>query len=143
MKEKKTGDYVGAVVANIIVLVFVNTLLLWRQSTQGIVLESWADVLWALDISLGAQIFGNLLLCFYRPPWFSALIRAFLAAAGLMSIIVFYIVFPLDFSHAVGAWLNTLLKVVLIVGMAGSVIGLVIELVRFIRAAGRAASGRS
>jgi hypothetical protein len=143
MREKKTGDYVGAVVANVIVLVFVNTLLLWRQSTQGIVLESWADVLWALDASLGAQIAGNFLLCFYRPQWFSAIIRAFLAAAGLMSIIVFYVVFPLDFSHVVGAWLNALMKIVLIVGMAGSVIGIVIELVRFIQAAGRAVSGKA
>ncbi len=140
MREKKTADYVSAVVVNIIVLVFVNTLLAWRQHTQGIVLETWAEVLWALDISIGLQIAGNLVLCFYRPAWFSALFRAAFAATGLLSIIVFYVVYPLDFSHAVGAWLDTAFRIVLIVGMAGSVIGFVVELVRFITAAAREAS---
>ncbi|MGA2614581.1 MAG: hypothetical protein ABSG38_14180 [Spirochaetia bacterium] len=138
MKEKRTADFVGAVIGNIIVLVFMNTVLLWRQYTQGVILESWADILWAADISLGAQIVGNFLLCFFRPGWFLALMRAVFAAAGLMSIIVFFIVFPLDFSRLVGAWLNTLLKVLMMIGMAGALVGLVVELARFLRAMGRA-----
>jgi len=137
MREKKTGDYVGAIVGNIIVLVFMNTVLLWRQYTQGVVLASWADILWAVNVSLGAQIVGNFLLCFYRPSWFSALMRAAFAATGLMSAIVFFIVFPLDFSRLVGAWLNTTLKVLLMMGMAGAIIGFLVEMVRFIRDACR------
>ncbi len=140
MKEKRTGDFAGAVIGNIIMLVFMNTVLLWRQHTHGVILESWANVLWAADISLGAQIVGNLLLCFFRPQWFSALMRAAFSATGLMSIIVFYVVFPLDFSLLVGAWLNTLLKVLMMIGMAGTLIGLVVELARFLRTAGRASS---
>jgi hypothetical protein len=139
MKEKSTGDYVGAVVCNVIFLVFMNTVLLWRQYTQGVILESWADILWAANVSLGVQIIGNFLLCFFRPAWFSALMRAGFAAAGLLSVIVFFIVFPLDFSRLVGAWLNTLLKVLLMVGMAGTVAGFLVELVRFIRGAAQAA----
>lgn len=133
MKEKKTGDFVGAIVGNLILLVFMNTLLLWRQHTQGVVLESWAGILWAADISLGAQIVGNLLLCFYRPPQFAAFMRCVFAATGLLSIIVFFAVFPLDFSHLVGPWLNTLVKVLTIIGIGGALIGLVVELVRLIR----------
>jgi hypothetical protein len=132
MKEKKTGDFVGAVIVNIIVCVILNTLLLWRQWTQGVILESWIDILWAANISLGVQITGNLLLAFYRPPRVQALMRALFAAAGLLSAIVFFIVFPMDFSHLVGDWLNTLLKVLLMVGIGVSLIALVIELVRFI-----------
>lgn len=140
MREKKTGDYAGAIVGNLILLVFMNTLLLWRQHTQGVVLESWADILWAADISLGAQIIGNLLLCFYRPRLLTTFVRCVFAAAGLLSIIVFFIVFPLDFSHLVGPWLNTLLKVLLIIGIGGTLIGLVVELVQLIRAASHAAT---
>jgi hypothetical protein len=138
MKEKTTGDYVGAMIGNVIVLVFMNTVLLWRQHTQGVILESWADILWAANVSLGAQIVGSFLLCFFRPAWFSALMRAAFAAAGLLSIIVFFVVFPFDFSRLVGTWLNTLLKVLLMVGMAGTVVGFLVELVRFFRSAGRA-----
>ncbi len=134
MKEKQTGDYVGAFIGNIVALVFVNTVLLWRQYTHGVVLESWADILWAANLSIVLQIAGNLVLSFYRPAWFSALLRTLFAAAGFLSVIVFYIVFPLDFSVIVGDWLNTLLKVLLIVGMGGAFIGMVVELVRLIRA---------
>ncbi len=135
MREKKTGDYVGAVVGNLVALLFVNTVLLWRQYTQGVILESWADILWAANLSLLVQIVGNLVLCLYRPAWFSAFLRTVFAATGLLSVIVFYLVLPLDFSVLVGEWLNTLLRVVLLVGMVGAVIGLVVELVRLIRTA--------
>jgi hypothetical protein len=132
MKEKRTGDFVGAVVVNIIVCVILNTLLLWRQWTQGVILESWIDILWAANISLGVQIVGNLLLAFYHPPRLQALMRALFAAAGLLSAIVFFIVFPIDFSRLVGEWLNTLLKVLLMIGIGVSLIAFVVEFVRFI-----------
>ena len=44
MKEKKTGDYVAAVIMNVVVCIVLNTLLLWRQWTQGVILESWVDI---------------------------------------------------------------------------------------------------
>jgi len=143
MKEKSAGDYVGAIVGNIIGIVFVNTVLLWRQYTQGVILASWADILWAANLSLGVQIVGNFLLFFYRPSWFSALLRAVFAAAGLVSIIVFFVVFPLDFSRLVGAWLNALLKVLLMIGMAGTGVGFLVEIIRFVRGAARAAAGET
>jgi hypothetical protein len=132
MKEKKTGDFVGAVVVNVFVCVILNTLLLWRQWTQGVILESWIDILWAANISIGVQIAGNLLLAFYHPPRLQALMRALFSAASLLSAIVFFIVFPMDFSHLVGAWLNTLLKVLLMIGIGVSLIAFVVEFVRFI-----------
>ncbi|HUI70516.1 MAG TPA: hypothetical protein VL354_08320 [Spirochaetia bacterium] len=137
MKEKKTGDYVGAIVGNLIALVFMNTVLLWRQYTQGVILESWVNILWAVNVSLLAQMVGNLILCFYRPSWFSALMRSAFAATGLMSAIVFFMVFPLDFSQLVGMWLNTAVRVLVIMGMAGAAIGFLVELVRYIREACR------
>lgn len=138
MKEKKTSDLVASVVFNVIFLVFVNTVPLWQQSTRGVVLETWSSVLWAMNVSIGSQIAGNLFLLFYRPRWLSELLGAVFAATGLLSIIVFFIVFPLDFSKVVGPWLNTLVKILLMLGMAGSLIGFIVQLVRFLREAGRA-----
>ena len=132
MRQKRTGDFIGTVVVNIIVCVILNTLLLWRQWTQGVILESWIDILWAANISFGVQIAGNLLLAFYRPPRLQALMRALFAAASLLSAIVFFIVFPMDFSRLVGSWLNTLLKVLLMIGIGVSAIAFVVECVRFI-----------
>lgn len=139
MKEKRTAEYVAAVIANIVVLVFMNTVMLWQQSTRGVVLESWVAILWAADLSLGMQILGNLFLAFYRPAWLSALMQALFSALGVLGLIVFFTVFPLDFSRLVGPWLNTLLRVVLVVGMVGSIIAFIVSVVRFFQAAGRTA----
>jgi len=132
MKEKKTGDFVAAVIVNILVCIVLNTLLLWRQWTQGVILESWVDILWAANISFAVQIGGNLILAFSHPPRLQTLMRALFAAAGLLSAIVFFIVFPMDFSRLVGRWLNTLLKVLLMIGIGASLITFVVEFVRFV-----------
>lgn len=132
MKEQTTGHFVGAILGNLIGIAFMNTVLFWRQYTQGVILPSWIDILWAVNLSLVAQIFGNLLLAFYRPPRFYALMRAFFAAASLLSVIVFFLVFPLDFSRLVGNWLNTLLKVLMVISMGVSLIMGTVQLVRFI-----------
>jgi hypothetical protein len=130
MKEKKTADLVGSVIGNIIGIVFVNTVLLWRQYTNGVVLESWIDILWAANLSLIVQIVGNILLAMYRPARLYSLLQAVDAALGFVSILVFYFVFPLDFSRVAGDWLNTLTKAALIVAMAGTTIGMVVHLAR-------------
>ena len=132
MKEKKTGEFIGGIVANILGIALVNSVLFWRQWTHGVVLESWIDILWAANLSLIVQVAGNLLLTFYRPPRFYALIQAVFAAVGLVSVIVFYIVFPLDFSRIVSIWLNTLLKTILIIAMVGTSIGFIVHLVRLV-----------
>jgi hypothetical protein len=49
---------------------------------------------------------------------------------GLVSVIVFFIVLPLDFSQIGVGWLNTLLKAILIAGMAGTSIGVVVHVSR-------------
>jgi hypothetical protein len=137
MKQKRTGEYVGSIFANVIALVAVSTVPLWRHWTQGVITETWADVLWAVDLSLLVQIAGNLLLLFYRPGWLQALLGAVFSAAGLLSLIVFFIVFPLDFSLLVGQWLNVLIKWVLILGMLGALVGGIVQLVRFVLGGGR------
>jgi len=131
MKEKTTGNYVGAIIGNIVALAFLNTVLLWRQYTRGVILASWA------------QIVGNFLLCFFRPCYFSALMRAAFAAVGLLSLIVFYIVFPLDFTELVGTWLNTLIKVLMMIGIACTATGLIVGLVQFTWKVGQTVAGEA
>jgi hypothetical protein len=132
MKEKRTGELVGSIIGNVFVLVIVNSVLLWRQYTHGVVLETWVDILWAANLSCLVQIAGSLILAFYRPPRLYAFFELLFSVAGLLSVAVFFIVFPLDFSLVVGPWLNTLLRVVMIVGIGGAAIGVIVWLVRFI-----------
>ncbi len=132
MKERRTGDYVGSIIGNAVALVLVNLILVWRPWTRGVVLESWVDILWAADLSLVIQIVGNLVLAFYRPRGLDASLQVVFTGAGLLSLIVFYLVFPLDFSVIVGEWLNLTVRIVLIVGMVGTAIGVIVQLVRLL-----------
>jgi hypothetical protein len=141
MRERRTGEFIGAAVFTIIMIVLMNSAPVWRPWTQGVVLPRWSDILWAANLSLAAQVIGNLLLASYRPPWFLALMQTVFAAGGLLSVIVFLIVFPLDFSQVVGEWLNTLVRLALMVGIAGSAIALVVNLVRFLVAGVRMGTG--
>ena len=130
MREKRTGELTAAAVGNAICGVLFNTFPLWRQYTQGVVLDDFIRVLWAVNLSVLVQVAGNLSTIFYRPPRFAAAAQILGTAASFLSIIVFYVVFPLDFSAVGAGWINTLLRVVMIAGMAGSAIGLLVQLVR-------------
>jgi len=130
MKEKKTAELTAATIANAVFAIALNMVPLWRQYTRGVVLEDFVQILWAANISVLVQIAGNLSLIFYRPPRFAALVQLLGTAAGMLSIIVFYVVFPLDFAQIGLGWINAAMKIVLIVGMAGSAIGLIVQTVQ-------------
>jgi hypothetical protein len=130
MKEKKTMEFIGGIIGAIGGLVVVNTVPLWSHLTHGVILESWVKILWAANLSMVAQIIGNLVLAVYRPARLYSLVQGILAIAGLVSVIVFFNVFPLDFSQVVGSWMNIFLKAVLILAMFGTAVGILVNLVR-------------
>jgi hypothetical protein len=132
MKQKKTAEYVGSAIASVIGIVLVNTVLLWRHLTNGVILASWVDILWASNLSFLVQLVGSIVLVTYRPARLHSFIMALQAACGLVSVIVFYLVFPLDLSRLVGEWLNTTVKAALIVAMVGTSIAVIVEAVRAI-----------
>jgi len=132
MKQKKAGELVGSAFGNAIVLVVANTVVLWRHLTRGVVLASWTDVLWAVDLSLAVGIALYLSLAFYRPSWFYWFSETAISAAGLVSTIVVFSVFPFDFSQIGLCWINTAAKALLIVGMAGTAIAIVVNLSRLL-----------
>jgi hypothetical protein len=130
MKEKKTAELTVSSIANVIGIVLFNTVPIWRQYTQGVVLEDFVRILWAANISFLVQLAGNVSLMFYKPPRFAAFVRIVTTSAALLSMIVFYALFPLDFSHVGVAWLNTVLRVVLIVSIAGTAVALIVQMIQ-------------
>jgi hypothetical protein len=130
VKEKKTGELTASSIANLVGIVLFNTVPIWRQYTQGVVLEDFIRILWAANISFLVQLTGNVSLMFYRPPRFAAFVQILATSAGLLSLIVFYGVFPLDFSQVGLAWINSAFKVVLIAGIGGTALALIIQTVQ-------------
>jgi hypothetical protein len=130
MKEKKPIEFVVAVAVNIVMLVGINAWKLWQPWTRGVILDSFGKILWAANLLLAVQIVGNTLLIFFRPPRLYSFLQALFAAVGLVSLIVTYRIFPLDFSQLVGNWMNIFFRAVLIIGMVGSSISIVVNLKR-------------
>jgi len=134
-------EFVWSVVVNLVVLAAINTFPLWRQLTQGVVLPSWINVLWALNMAGGVNVLGNLLLAYYRPARLRYFFEMLFDAAGFVSALVFYRVFPLDFTRVTGDWVNTLIRSVLIIGMVAAAIAGIYHLVRFLRGDQRSVAG--
>ena len=130
MKEKKSAELTASAIANTVFVVLLNSVPLWRQYTQGVVLEDFVRILWAANVSLLVQISGNLSMIFYRPPRFAAFVQVLGTAAAFLSIIVFFVVFPMDFSQVGAAWANSALRIVLIAGMAGAALGLIVQTIQ-------------
>jgi hypothetical protein len=132
MKEKKTGELTVSSIMNLVGIVLFNTVPLWRQYTQGVVLEDFVKILWAANLSFLLQLAGNLSMMFYRPPRFAALVQIVTTSAALLSMIVFFTIFPLDFSQVALGWVNTVMKVVLIAAMGGTGIALIVQVVQLL-----------
>jgi hypothetical protein len=96
-------------------------------------LDSYGEVLWALDMSLIVQIVLNVVLIFFHPLFFHYLANVVFSLVSIVSLSVLLQVFPVDFSARLGHWANTLFRVVLIVGLVGSAIGGAVHFVRFLR----------
>ena len=131
--EKRRWNYLNGIISNIIVFFIINLFPLWMPLTHGVVTGKWINALWAMDLSIIVKVLGNILLISYSPKWFRAMIEFFITSAALISISVFFVVFPLDFSILTGPWLNTVIRCLLIAGIVGASIGTIVWLGRFLR----------
>ncbi|UCF96848.1 MAG: hypothetical protein JSV89_16965 [Spirochaetaceae bacterium] len=131
MPRKRMSDYIAGVVFNIIFLVVVNKVPDWNIV---FITESFPDILWALNTSLAVSIAGNLVLIFFHPRFLHHLLNAVFSVFGILAISVTLSVFPFDFSDLVGDWLTILVRIVLIIGIVGSAIGIVVNIVKAVGA---------
>ena len=131
MPRRRMADYIFSVIFNIAFLVVVNKVPDWNIP---FVTDSFPDVLWALNTSLAVSLAGNLILIVLHPRFLHHLFNAVFAVFGILATSVLLSVFPFDFSQVVDEWLNILVRIALIVGIVGSAIGVVVNIVKAIGA---------
>jgi hypothetical protein len=124
-------DYIFAVIFNIAFLVVVNKLPDWNIV---FITDSFPEVLWALNTSIAVSLAGNLILIFFHPRFLHHLLTAVFSVFGILATSVLLSVFPFEFAELVGEWLNILVRIVLIVGIVGSAIGVVVNIVKAVGA---------
>jgi hypothetical protein len=125
----KASDYIGSVVVNGALLFIANRIPGWNLS---FITDAFPQALFALNLSLGAQVGGNLFLAFYRTKPIRSGILFLLDLASIYSARVLLRVFPFTFDSIPVPFLDKGVRIVLIVTIVASAISAAVRLVKFI-----------
>jgi hypothetical protein len=130
---RRFGYAIGAGI-NAVLLYVANNLLEW--DVLPFLTEEFGDVLPLLSLSLAIGIVANLLYMVEDGVFVKSPTQIVSLAVNLAVAIRMWQVFPFDFSAYDFPW-DTLTHVVLAVGIAGTAIGIVVEVAKIVGAAAR------
>ena len=122
--EARQAGYGLGVCMDVLILYAVNHLLEWGVP---FITPAFADVLWALNLSLGTAIVINAAFIAFDPPWWRRLGRAAMDATALLSTYVLFTVFPFDLPTV---WLTSLFAMTLMLLIVVLAISTVVHLVQ-------------
>jgi hypothetical protein len=127
-KEPGKWNFLISIFIDILLLYFFNNLIYFNIPflTRDIV-----SCLWAINLTLGFGIIGNFVLLLYHPRWFIHLIQVVINGLSILAVLTIYKIFPFTFSNES---YQSAAKILLIIIMAGNGVGLVVELVKTLRA---------
>jgi hypothetical protein len=124
--EAREASYGVAVCIDVVVLYVVNHLLDWHVP---FITLAFADVLWALNLSLGTAIVINATFIPFDRAWWRRLGRAAMDSAALLSTYILFAVFPFAFPSA---WMTGLVALMLVLLIVAVAISVVVHVVQFV-----------
>jgi len=130
--KKRPGKigYIGAIIANIVLIFVVNNILKWGVPFFT---REFTKVLWIINLSLSLTIACNVIYLIYNRAWFLSLTQMFLNVLSFLATYITYKVFPFDFSKVSGfPILGLLVRIALIFIMIITIIVAIAELMKFI-----------
>ncbi len=132
-KPRPTPEARGGAMAGYLVSISVNMALMYVANhllEWGVpfLTPKFEAALWAINLSLGANILGNVILLFYDARPFRHALQAALNVPGFISVMVLYTIFP--FALETWPWGAGPVRIMLVVAMAGIGIGTLAELVQ-------------
>jgi hypothetical protein len=122
--------YTVAVAINLVMLVVVNNILDWGW--LPFLTEEFASLIWLFNVSLTATILANLVYMVYDPVWFKSFTQIGLNLISMIVLLRMLQVFPFDFSAYEFDW-EPVARFVLILGLIGTGIGIIVEVVNLVR----------
>lgn len=126
----RRAGYAFGVVVNVALLYAVHGWPGWRE--LPFLTEDTTQVLGAVTAALVAGLVTNVVYLASDPPWLTALGDLVITVIGLVALVRVWQVFPLDFGdHAVN-W-AMVARVLLVIAMGGSVIGVFAQLAALVR----------
>lgn len=113
--KNRRGEYIGSIIWNLIWLFIVNKIPDWHLHFIN---EHYLTVLYALNMNIIIQIGGNVLMLILDFRFVRHLSRILMEGANFLLLIIFYYVYPLDFSGISGwSWLDIVIPILLVIGM--------------------------
>ncbi len=95
-KEVRTSEFIIAIIINIIFFYIFNNLLNWHIN---FITNSFQDVLWIINLTLGFTIIVNDLYLFYHPKWLRDSLQIIINILGFLVVYFLYTVYPFNFSQ--------------------------------------------
>jgi hypothetical protein len=126
--SNRRGGYAASIVVNILMLVLINAWPGWQA--VPFLTASTVLVVGAVNASIVARAVADLVNLIFDLPRLRALGDIVSICFGLVALARIWQVFPLD---VIGTGWETVARVVLVLGIFGSIIGIIEAFVRFVR----------
>ena len=123
--------YAVAIAVNLVVLALVNVSPGWEA--VGFLTPRMAEVLWLVNASLLVGVVANSAYSVYDATWLRALGDVATTGIGLAVMVRIWQVFPFDFDPSSFPW-DVVARWLLGIGIFGSIIGIIVALVKLVRA---------
>ncbi|HNY01165.1 MAG TPA: hypothetical protein PKG48_01190 [Bacteroidales bacterium] len=129
-RKSRTGDYIAAIILNLIFLWIVNKVPDWKP---GFIRDNYMVVLWVLNVNIFVQLGCNLLMLLAGVWVVRRLARIIMESASFVTTMVLLYIYPFDFSHFHDLfWVDKILPILFIIGMVVSAIKVVSNLWRLL-----------
>jgi hypothetical protein len=122
--DLRATGYGISIVVNVILLYVAHHLLAWGVP---FLTPAFTDVLWAIDLSIGATIVANAIYMAYDPSWLRHVSEIVLDLLALLSVYTIYRVFPFQFEQT---WWYQSATLTLLVLMFAILIAVIVNLVQ-------------
>lgn len=121
--SNKTSEYIATIIANILLIMFWGRIPEWLPFIK----DSFAAILPLSYISFAAAIIVNFLFIIYDGAFFKGICKVLLNIIAIAIMVSFYYIYPFDFSAYPNVNWDVIVRIILIVGIFGTVIGTISE----------------
>ncbi|MBP6871434.1 MAG: hypothetical protein KBC43_05460 [Bacteroidales bacterium] len=121
---------IGYIVVIIILIVILYLIRNYERWNLTFLTEEFSKCLFYIELSIYINIGANILFIFYDNKWFKHLLQAVTDVAGALSLIMIYVIYPLNISNGdYDNWIKTGLLIIFVL----TVISILINLIKGIR----------
>lgn len=121
-RSSPLAESLAAIIASAVFLVIANNLLDWHLS---FITADWEDILPLLTIITVISMGMHAVLLFFRAPQLRYFGKTVLDIMSIVLLIQIFAIYPFNFNVLGPDYLDTIVRIALLVGMGGTLIGMI------------------